>query len=224
MGLKKKNKYLLYSIILIACCFVKLHSQDNAFYSWNGLAVKKDIKKFTLYLQEEVRFRNTLRVYNEYFTQFGLRYKPAGWVALSQYYRYTFANSTEYTKRITQSYSDVVFSLNKYRTKFSARLRYQINQSRNNEYRLFEHRSRNKIQISRDIYKSPLSPFIGYESFTRVYPVYKPEVFKNRFIIGSNVYLKSNLDFSFSYFMDFTTENGAPIINHIFAARLTYEL
>lgn len=78
------------------------------------------------------------------------------------------------------------------------------------------------LQITRDLYKSPLAPFIGYEFFTYVYPVKNPKIYKHRFITGSDIRINKKLDFNIVYFMELDRGGKYSVNNHILITRICY--
>ncbi|MBN1184025.1 MAG: DUF2490 domain-containing protein [Bacteroidales bacterium] len=222
MIIRIKFTYFLFLFLLLS--FSIAHGQvKNDVYSWNGLSLKKDISNFSFYLEEEIRFKNTLSSFKESFFQGGIKYKVTDWISIAQFYRYIIENDGEYYKYVNMHFTDLTFTYSIDRTKLSFRTRYQVTKSINEDYNTFEHINRNKLEVSRNLYKSPLTPSLGYEFYISVYPEENPYIYKNRFQAGTGIRLSSNADLNIAYYFDLSRERNKSVNNHIFVTRFSYE-
>ena len=213
---------LLILFILIPFSIIRAQVKNDV-YSWNGLSLKKDISNFTLYLEEEIRFKNTFSSFDETFVQAGVKYKALDWISIAQFYRYIIENEGDHYKYVNMSFTDVTLLYEIDRTKFSFRTRYQITKDRNEDFNYYEHINRNKFEVSHNLYKSPLTPSLGYEFYLSLYPEAKPYIYKNRFQAGTSIRITNDMDLSLAYYSDLSRERDKAVNNHIFVTRLSYE-
>jgi hypothetical protein len=183
-------------IILISVSFAitSLQAQDNADMKphftevWTGFTVKKKMsKKFTLQLEDQVRFSENYAGVRLNFIEVGLNYHiKKGWNA-SANYRYSFRNSSRNTKRVSFDLS-YKLKIKPVKAEIKYRARYQ------NTVVTYTGESlnfiRNKLTLTKRLTKK-WSLYSSYELFLNMSDEYEHQA--NRFVFGTKIKCNKHL-------------------------------
>ncbi|HPE18660.1 MAG TPA: DUF2490 domain-containing protein [Tenuifilaceae bacterium] len=163
----KRAALLLYLFLAFA---IRVISQPD-YGLWNEFSLEKDFsKKFSLELQEEFRFDQSLSHFDVFHSSIGANYKPIKPVKLSFAYRFsanqTLENEVSFRHRLAL---DASYRLSFNNLKFSCRSRIQsevknFNSSKNGKTPSWEWRNRLTVEYS----IKRFSPYVGAEVYYQI--------------------------------------------------------
>lgn len=186
---------------------------------WTGIAVKMKLnKKWKIELEEQFRFRDTLKTFKSSFTELSGRYRFNKRFSLKGSYRYSVRNGERQRNRSRISlFGYYQWDKKKYPISIQLRLGIQNDFEEYNGQLLTYTRSRIKIT-----YKSLdlLEPFISYESFYRFNS--KNEFRTNRFTGGASYEINKRWDLGGFYRVEQEINVDEPERQHIGGIMFTY--
>lgn len=154
-------------VVLFSTFSYNTRAQQYDLWQWNTLSLEKKLsKKFTVSLEQEIRFYQNVSRLNLLYTNFGINYKVTGNLKTSLVYRYLLKKQDDgsYSFR-HRFYVDFTFkkkikiiSLG-YRARFQAQVR-DVNSS--DKGYIPETYMRNKVDVKLDFGK-PFRPYIAAE-------------------------------------------------------------
>lgn len=194
---------------------------------WTGAALEKTWgKAWSVSLHEEIRFKHNISEINNYFTDFGLRYRISKNFALEGGYRYTRDKKSDNTyENLTRYNLDL-----RYRGKLDFltiyyRLRYQKEVEGFNLFDQaadYEKYVRMRIKIRYDDFKK-IKPYVSAELFQLFRPDYYAELEYIR-VVGGIKYEPGKIgsfDLGFGFNREF--EEIEPAMIYQLKARYTYK-
>ena len=199
----------------LICCFIPLLllSQESDFQSWSKVGVQYKIhKKLSTTLSQGYRLRENASLPDKGFTTLAVVYKIDKDFKLGVGYRlnenYDLAQRVTFQNRY---FTDIYLRKKHKKWTFKDRLRYQ-NQA--NKYAL-----RNKAEVTYNIRKTPLEPYLAVEAF------YNFEVVnKLRYTLGASYPINKKINFDLYYrIQDEVNENKSNDL-YILGASLKLEI
>lgn len=215
---------MLYSITSVA-------AQDTTVVRdlqlWSGAKIQKTFAKdWTLSLEEEIRFKQNISEINNFFTEFGLRYRINKNFALAAAYRYTRDKKRDDSYETLSRYNlDLRY---KGKIKFLSiyyRLRYQKEVEGFNLLdmdALYIKHVRNRITIRYNDFNT-LEPYVSAEIFQAFTPYQSPRFDYYR-IVGGIRYEPGNFgEFKVAWGFNRELSSSQPAMVYMFTVNYTYK-
>ncbi len=221
---------LILSGIFLAA-LVQLSAQETKVVQdlqlWTGATIEKTWgKDWTVSLQEEIRFKHNISEINNFFTDFGLRYRISKNFALEGGYRYTRDKKSDNSYETLTRYNlDLRYRGRLDFLTIDYRLRYQKEVEGFNlldQTADYEKYVRNRIRIRYDDFKK-IKPYVSAELFQLFRPDYYSKLHYIR-VVGGIKYEPGKLgsfDFGFGFNREFA--DVAPAMIYQFKVRYTYK-
>lgn len=157
-------------LCLLLCTPFSIYAAGDDFGGSIDVGISKKLKKFTLSLDEEVRFQSNFTKFDRSSTTFEVSYKPIKYVKLGG--AYDFMYSQYQTKKGNwkqeirhRYYFFVTGNIDAGRFNFSLRERFQSTHRQSKDYQNPKMYLRSRLQVAYDIRKSPFEPYISAEMF-----------------------------------------------------------
>lgn len=203
MNIRMSISKFIFLFLFVLLCF-NVQGQTEDFQSWNSLSVKKKInKKFTLYGEQEMRFRNNASILDKSVTELGGAYSINKYVKLKTTYRLTYNNDMEdgvyFDNRL---YFDLVLKKKFDRFKFSFRERYQQNFAVENddEFSYYNFRYlRHQLSLEYNLPKTSIEPFCAAELYQSLNNPIQNGIDKQRYTLGVLFPINKSIAFKIYY-------------------------
>ena len=207
------------SIFLILFCSFSVFSQQNDFQNWTSLKLTKKIYKRTnICMKEGIRFRENSSLTKKLFTDFKLihRIKKTN-IEVSLGYRFAQDYQIDFTSFFKHRYYFDFSSNYKYnRFKISLRDRFQYQVYNSN----FNTSFRQKMDISYNIRKNPLEPYIQFEYFFNL----KENFEKLRYTAGFSYPIFRNVKTDFFYRLQKVLSTSNSEYLYVLGTSLSFKL
>ncbi|MFC2097343.1 DUF2490 domain-containing protein [Bacteroidota bacterium] len=160
---------LFLSVIILFSC-QKVFSQTKDAGLWTGIRLNYDIsEKLNLSFEEEIRFFENFSRLDKYYSEIGLSYEINKNVEIGAFYRYSsiknpYINYSHYHR----FHTEIILKSEFKRYSFSFRSRFQSKYTDpyvSDNGMIPKDYSRNKLAVSYNIRKLPLTPYASYELF-----------------------------------------------------------
>lgn len=176
---------------------MKTNAQETSNKYWYGGELSLELsKKISLSLEEQIRFEEGNKNYNQSFTEFGMKYKLSKIFYFAPSLRYSVRPEDDNRRRISL---DLGAKLKKKKSPFrvNLRLRYQ-NTTEENTTKIFRY-LRHKVEMEYELH-SDWSAYLGSEYFFRFDR--RNDWRGKRFTLGVNYQIKKRMKFNLFYRLD----------------------
>ncbi len=165
-----RRRFILFSVLLVLGLSTKSWAQSDDFGAWLSVGLEKKYEKWTFELEQELRSMENSGELERISTQLGVSYKLCKPLKIGASYQFISMNDLE-NETMQPRHRFNAFVQGKYEWKrftFSLRERMQLTFKDETErtYKMNPKWSlRSKLKVDYNIAGSPISPFVGFESF-----------------------------------------------------------
>lgn len=186
---------------------------------WSGLAVKMKVnKKWKIELEEQIRFKDSIKTLKSSFTELSARYKINKQFSLKAGYRYSIRYGYRQRNRNRMALF-LYYNFERDELPISIQIRSGFqNDIEDYNGQLLSY-SRNRIKVNYNPFKD-VESFFSYESFYRFNS--KNEFRTNRFTGGLSLEINKALDLTGFYRVEQEINVDEPERQHIIGLMLTY--
>jgi hypothetical protein len=204
-------------------------SQEQDFGVWSTLHLDKTLSdRWKFSIEEELRLKENCSQVNSYFTDLGVAYKYNKHFSVGVYYRYIRESEKElYFSSTQRFYTDLSFKYKFRRFDFTFRSRFQASRFE----RFFSENpkppqeyNRNKISVSYNIRKLPLSPYISSEMFCQLNNRAGNEIDKWRHTAGIEYKVSRQAEVSVYFMIQRQVHVNDPVTSYIPGFVFSYSL
>lgn len=193
---------LLFLFFILFSCVVS--GQEKDFKSWNSVQATIGLtKKLDFKFGQEFRFEDNASYLGDYLTVAGISYKINKHLQVRGYYRFQINRNPKIGyETIKRLYGDVRLKERFGRFDVLFRVRYQLNFLPDNDtdFTYFNPQHlRHKIQVTYDVPKNKIDPFVSYEMYQALNNPIKNTIETHRYTTGLAFPLSNLLDAEIYY-------------------------
>ena len=201
-----KNKIFMdykrsFLVILFLTAFIlfpgqKVCSQTKDAGLWTGIKINYDITtKLGFSFEEEVRLFDNFSKLDKYYSELGLSFEVNEFIEIGAYYRFASIKNPDVNySHYHRFHSEIILNSDLKRYNFSFRSRFQTKYTDpyvSDNGKIPRDYLRNKISVSYNIRKSPITPFACYEIFYQLNNQYGNVIDKSWFTLGMKYRFKN---------------------------------